>query len=103
MSTGKYYRGSHKRRLGIFHASQLLFYPLLATALATGWNSLAGLIVIGLFLIRLGSVCLVFSRFARKLGENKILQFSLLWDLLHPFFNFIFVFSNLMGNTKRWQ
>lgn len=103
MSTGKYYRGSHKRRLGMFHASQLLFYPLFATALVTGWNSLAGLIVAGLFLLRAGSVWLVFSRFARKLGENKILAFSFLWDLLHPYFNFIFVFSSLQGNTKRWQ
>jgi poly-beta-1,6-N-acetyl-D-glucosamine synthase len=103
MSTGKYYRGSHKRRLGLLHASSLLFYPLLAMALVTGWDSLAGSIAAGLFLLRTGSVWLVFSRFAQKLGEKKILAFSLLWDLLHPYLNFIFVFASLLGNTKRWK
>jgi poly-beta-1,6-N-acetyl-D-glucosamine synthase len=103
MSTGRYYKGGHKRRLGIFHFSQLLFFPLLVLCLATGWNSLVGIVVSGLFLLRTATLLIIFSRFAARLGEKKIFPFSFILDLIHPFISFIFVFSSFSGTTRRWK
>lgn len=103
MGTGRYYKAAHKRRLGIFNLSQISFYPLLVFCMVSGWESLAGIAAAALFLLRTFSVQLIQYRFSLKLNERKIFPFSLLLDLIHPFLNFIFVFSNLSGTTRSWK
>lgn len=103
LSTARHYKKGHKRRLGIFWFSQTVYYPLLALSLVYAGESLFGILVAGLFLLRTFSVLLIFFRFGKNLREERMFPVSLLFDIMYPLFNLIFVVLSQFGPTKRWK
>ena len=100
MSTGTFYKASHKFRLGVYFSTKILFYISLAVLIIIGfpWQ-----IILGLWLMRLMVQMLIFGKCMKKLSE-----FDIVW--LVPFFDLAVIFvypsialSNLLFKDKTWK
>jgi glycosyltransferase involved in cell wall biosynthesis len=100
VSTAKYYKWSHKILLGLFYASQLMFWVLAGILLSIGYQLFWVVILIGLrFFIQLLSVG--FS--SKKLGENDLILLGPFLELfLIPIQLSIFI-ANLLSKPKHWK
>jgi glycosyltransferase involved in cell wall biosynthesis len=88
-STGKFYKRSHQVLLGLYTASFFLFYPLFVSALLFfDWRY--ALILFGL---RLVVQAVIWQRSMKKLGEEDLFPFFILWDLWQFFYYIIFARS----------
>ena len=103
LSTGKRYKKRHKRLLGLYQLSLLLFYPLwLGIILWLGF-SMAGLIATAAFILRLASAQLIYSKTAAKLHENKNYVFSLIGEPMLVLIYLVTGVSLLMHETTAWK
>lgn len=101
--TRKYYKKKHKRLLGMFSFTGLLFYPLLVLALLFNGMDLLSYVIIAFFLLRLITIMVIFSRITSRFNEKKLIPFTLLFDLFYPFINLIFVFAGLFYTKQTWK
>jgi cellulose synthase/poly-beta-1,6-N-acetylglucosamine synthase-like glycosyltransferase len=81
LSTGKLYKKKHKRLLGMYYATHLLFYTALATCLLLDINTWP--LVIGIFLLRVAALFSVFYPSALKLNCTMVAWFLPLLDVLY--------------------
>lgn len=100
MSTGKYYKASHKFGLVTFFISLFLFYASLVALIIIGfqWE-----IILTAWLVRLLIQMIIFGRCMKKLSE-----FDIVWMV--PFFDLAVVvlypalsISNLLFKDKTWK
>ena len=103
MTTGKYYRPKFKFLLGLFSLSQGLFYVLFVLILACCFFSTISLIASAIFIIRMISMLIIFSRTGKKFNQSRLSLYSPLFDFIMLGLNLIFSFSALFFNNKRWK
>ena len=89
--------------LGFFSFTHFVFYPLLAATLILGGLTEISIIAAGLFLLRLITILIMYSRLATSFGERSLFPFSPVFDLLRPFINFVFVVASLFYTNQRWK
>ena len=99
LTTGAYYKNKHKFLLIIEPFSRIIFYSSLIMLLAQ-WTFPQ--VVIAAFLFRT-IIQLTFFKFAMiRLNEKKILLSSFLFDILAPFYNLVFLLSEIfLTRSKR--
>ncbi len=100
LSTGKYYKLSHKLMLGSYQLSLLLFICLfvLLVVLQTSLY-----LIVGLFVIRYVIQMLIFNLSMNKLGGKDLLLFAPFLELFILFFQPILVISNFVKKNSRWS
>jgi len=101
MTTGKYYKGKHKRALGIYYASLFLFYGSLIALLCL--NIMAWPVVVGIYLARLISQVIVYYNAAVKLKCTKMMWGLPLLDVLYVLYLLVYGTKGLFTkNVKQW-
>jgi cellulose synthase/poly-beta-1,6-N-acetylglucosamine synthase-like glycosyltransferase len=103
LSTSGMYKFSDKFLLGLFGLSHTFFYISLAAFLIYAQWSLALLIALGLFLIKLISLMLLYYYAGKKYNEPKLFLYSPLLDVVFAFLNPIFAISNLVYRKNTWK
>lgn len=99
MTTGKFYKSSHKWLLGSFYTSHLLFYAGLISALCTDINTWQ--IVTGLYLLRLVSQYVVYYQTANKLKSTSILWALPILDLIYVVYIYIYGTAGLFTRKRK--
>lgn len=100
LTTGKYYRFKHKLVLGVYSFSFYMFLTLFIILLLLNSQIEIALII---FVTRLLSQLVLFSRLFYKLKEKKLLLLSPIIELIITFVYPIMVFSNLVHKESRWK
>ncbi len=101
MTTGKLYKPKHKRMLGLFYSSHLLFYLALAALLLLNMNWWPE--VLAIYFIRLISQYLVYWQVAKKLKSTQVLFLLPLLDVVFLFLVFLFGFKGIFVRKKsKW-
>ena len=97
-STGKFYKASHKFWLGLYAASQTLFYPLFVLSLVVfdwRWALIP-------FALRLLTQSLIWNKAMKKLGEEDLFPLFLFWDLWQLFYYVLFAPALWKKPKKTW-
>ena len=101
MSTGKYYKTSHKRMLGTYYAAMMLFYALVAANLLV--NIYAWPFVVGIFAVKFISQTIVFYLSGKKLKYQSIAYGLLLLDFVYVFYLLVYGTKGYFTkNRKQW-
>jgi len=100
MSTGKYYKTSHKISLSIQNGSAFLFYALLIALLILRfeWRILLSLYALSL-LLRLPIV----YKASTKLNEKDLVWAFPILDIINSFLQPVFYTANLITKQKTWK
>lgn len=98
--TGKFYKSSHKRLLGFFNISHILFYTFLTLALVFGYTY--WYIIIGIYILRLMVQSIVLFKSMDKLRISKIFGFFLLFDILMVPYYLIVGLAGLVTKKLKW-
>jgi glycosyltransferase involved in cell wall biosynthesis len=98
-TTSKYYKSSHKLLLGLYAASQFLYYPVFLLSLFFySWQY--SLIVFGTrFIIQL----IVLQRSTRKLNEKDLFPLFIFFDIWMFFYYIIFAAALLKRPKPSWK
>ena len=97
-TTAKFYKTKHKFLLGLYTATQFLFYPLLiATALLYDWR--IALIILGIKLMIQG---FVYYKAMKKMNESDLFPYFILLDLWMFFYYIVFAPSLWKKAEKNW-
>lgn len=101
ISTGKYYKGKHKRLLGTYYLFSILFYGFIAAVLSVNlglWPYLCGI-----FGVKLISQSIVFWLNGKKLKCQHLVFNLLLLDLLYVLYLIVYGTKGLFTkNRKQW-
>jgi hypothetical protein len=98
-TTAKFYKPKHKFLLGLYFATQFIFYPLLvATALFFDWK--LALILFGVRLLVQG---FILSKSMSKMGEKDLWPWFIFLDMWMFFYYIIFAPALWRRPAKRWQ
>lgn len=101
MTTGKYYKPSHKLTLGIYYSSLFLFYGALIAALAVDLQTWP--IVVGIFALRFISQEIIFYAAAKKLKCTSIAGALIFLDVMYMFYLMVYGTKGLFTkNQKEW-
>ena len=101
MSTGKFYKTSHKRMLGAYYAAMMLFYALVAANLLV--NIYAWPFVVGIFAVKFISQTIVFYLSGKKLKYQSIAYGLLLLDFVYVFYLLVYGTKGYFTkNRKQW-
>jgi glycosyltransferase involved in cell wall biosynthesis len=103
LTTGKYYKRRHKRLLGIFSVTQFVFYPLLIAIILLCGIEMLSILAAGIFLLRLFTLMIIFSKVTARFNEQNIFPYSVLFELVYPYINFIFVLASLFYSKQTWK
>ncbi len=93
LTTGKYYKKSIKYILFAENLSRLIYYASFAFLMV---NQVALLIILPVFIVRLTIQLIVYKLSMRKLKEKSLLLPSIIYDIVLPFINFYFIFTNMV-------
>jgi glycosyltransferase involved in cell wall biosynthesis len=98
-TTSKYYKPMHKFLLGLYAASQFLFYPVLfTTCIFYNWKFC--LIGLGIVLIL---QTIVYAKTMKKLGEKDLFPLFIFFELWMFFYYIIFAPSLLRKPKASWK
>jgi cellulose synthase/poly-beta-1,6-N-acetylglucosamine synthase-like glycosyltransferase len=99
LTTGRFYRTSHKLVLGLFSLSQLLFIGLLIALaiLKVDWMLLSGI-----FALRLISQLIIIKKSMIRLNEKHFLLLSPLFEISLMLINLLLGFSGLFSKKTQW-
>ena len=98
-TTAKFYKPKHKFLLGLYFASQFLFYPLVvAVAILYDWR-----LAIGLFGLRLLVQGLVFYKAMARMGEKDLWPFFPFLDMWMFFYYIIFAPALWKKPKRQWN
>jgi hypothetical protein len=101
MTTGKYYKGKHKRVLGIYYSAIMLFYSFLGTTLI--FNIYSWPIVSGIFAVKYISQSIVFYMSGKKLKYQSLVFNLLILDIVYLFYMITYGTKGLFTkNRKQW-
>ncbi len=98
-STAKYYKAPHKFLLGLYTASQFLFYPLLLTA-AIFYSWKLSLILFGIRFLVQG---IIYFLAMKKLNEKDLWPYFLFLDIWMFFYYIIFARSLWNKPRRNWS
>lgn len=97
-TTAKYYKPKHKFLLGLYFATQFLFYPLLAASfIFFDWR-----LVLGVFGLRLLVQAIILRKSMHKLGEGDLWPWFLFLDMWMFFYYLIFAPALWRRPKKGW-
>jgi len=85
-STSRFYRPIHKILLGLYAFSQFIFYPLLI-AVMIFYNPVYGLLILA---IKLFIQAILYARILKKLGEQDLFPWFIIFDIWMFFYYIIF-------------
>jgi cellulose synthase/poly-beta-1,6-N-acetylglucosamine synthase-like glycosyltransferase len=100
LSTGRYYKFSHKFLLGGYMVSLIGVYGLLIILLIINFHPI---IVASLFIIRLISQLLIFNFVFKRLLEKKLLLFSPAIELIITLIYPIIGLTNFVSKESKWK
>lgn len=106
LTTGQYYKFSHKFLLGLFSVSNMLCYVIffaLLTLLLLKMVLYPVLLVCGLFILKVISQLIIFKKTMTKLQERNLLLISPLLDLIFVFLTPFFALSNYFIRDTKWK
>lgn len=103
LSTGIYYRGGDKFRLGLFAFSHTMFYISLIVFLILMKCCLTLYIALGLIFIKYFSLLLILNYAGKKFNERKLFLYSPIFDMIFAFLNPVFAISNLLYRKNKWK
>jgi len=110
LSTGAHYTFSVKFLLGMYAASQLLFYiSFIALLFAAPFASIDPHpyiyygVVVFIFLLRFVSLWIVFSKSSQKLGENGLFWVYPWAEIFFIIFTPMLAISNLLVKKPKWK
>ena len=100
LTTGKHYKSNHKRLLGIYYISNLIFYLSLITLLVLqfDWR-----IIVGIYLFRLIIQLWIFGKGMSRLNELDLIWLIPFLDLFLLLLYPILSLSNLISKPKIWK
>lgn len=97
-STAKFYKSKHKFLLGLYFATQFIFYPLLAAAIIFyDWR-----LVLAVFGIRFLLQAFVLFKAMKKMGENDLWPWFIFLDMWMFFYYIIFAPALWRNPRKDW-
>jgi hypothetical protein len=98
-TTGKYYKKIHKLFLGLYSISHFLYYPLfISSMIFYEWEYC--LIIFGVrFILQL----IVYSKTTKKLNENDLFPYFLIFDIWMFFYYLIFASSLIKKPSQHWK
>lgn len=97
-TTAKFYKFQHKFLLGLYFATQFVFYPLLVAAVIMyDWR-----VALGLFGIRLLLQGFVLYRSMKKMGEEDLWPWFILLDMWMFFYYILFAPALWRSPRKGW-
>jgi glycosyltransferase involved in cell wall biosynthesis len=98
-TTAKYYKPKHKFLLGLYFATQFVFYPLLAAAIIFyDWR-----FVIGVFGIRFFLQAFILHRSMKKMGEKDLWPWFVFLDMWMFFYYIIFAPALWRKPRQHWN
>jgi glycosyltransferase involved in cell wall biosynthesis len=98
-TTSKYYKPMHKFLLGLYAASQFLFYPvLIAACISYNWK----FVLIGWGVVLLLQT-IVYAKTMKKLGEKDLFPLFIFFELWMFFYYIIFAPSLLRKPKASWK
>jgi cellulose synthase/poly-beta-1,6-N-acetylglucosamine synthase-like glycosyltransferase len=99
LTTGRFYKASHKLVLGLFSFSQILFIGLLIALaiLKVDWMLLSGI-----FALRLISQMIIIKKSMIRLNEKHFLLLSPLFEIGLMLINLLLGFSGLFSKKTQW-
>jgi len=100
LSTIRHYRFKHKFLLGTYSSSLWMFYIFLTLLLSFNFSIIP---VLGIFLIRLVTQYIIWSRSLKRLGEKDLLPFVLFYEILLLLLNSGILVSNTFRKPTRWK
>jgi glycosyltransferase involved in cell wall biosynthesis len=100
LSTSTHYKFKHKLLLGLYSFSLVSFYGLFILLLSLNWSVIP---VVGLFILRLFSQYLIFTRCLRQLNEKDLVIFLPFYEVLLLLFNAGTMISNFFHKPTRWK
>jgi cellulose synthase/poly-beta-1,6-N-acetylglucosamine synthase-like glycosyltransferase len=100
LTAGAYYKGKHKLLLALYPVSLLIFYTSFGIAMFQNNNFY---ILSALFTVKVILSMLYFRYLSQKLKENKILFFSMFFELFFVFFNGLIMFFNVFSKQGKWK
>jgi glycosyltransferase involved in cell wall biosynthesis len=97
-TTARYYKPKHKLLLGIYTATQFIFYPLLiASALLSDWR-----IVVGILGVKLLVQGIIYFKAMKRMNESDLWPLFILLDIWMFFYYIIFAPSLWKKAGKAW-
>lgn len=98
-STAKYYREKHKFLLGLYSATQFLFYPfaILAIVFFNWWMALA------VFAVKLILQAFIYFKSMKNLNESDLFPMFLFFDLWMCVYYLLFAPSLFKKEKKTWN
>lgn len=101
MSTGKHYKSSHKRTLGTYYFSLIVFYALIGSALAV--NVFTWPVVVAVFAIKYICQSIVFYLSGKKLRHQSLVFNLLILDFMYVLYLVVYGTRGLFTkNRKHW-
>jgi cellulose synthase/poly-beta-1,6-N-acetylglucosamine synthase-like glycosyltransferase len=100
ITTGKYYKLKHKLLLGGNAVSLFLFYGLFIYLIITGYNYIVLLV---LFLLRLGSALVIFKNCMNRLEERNLLLYLPVFELFFLIYYPIISLSAAVLKEDKWK
>jgi len=98
-TTAKYYKPKHKLLLGLYFATQFIFYPLLAAAfIFYDWRFVAGV-----FILKTGLQAFVLYKSMKKMGEKDLWPWFILLDMWMFFYYIIFAPALWKRPKRQWN
>lgn len=98
--TGGYYKPIHKLALGIFAASQVMFWASAIVLLVLWYQPY---IVIGIVVVRLFSQLLITGKVMNKLSEKGFLFLVPLFELFLMIVSPFLAFANMLNKPVKWR
>lgn len=105
-TTSSLYKLKHKIMLGLFPASNLLFYAALVFLLIALMNKFSsGTIILAgsYYVLKIASQMVVFKKCMKKLDEKNLLLISPVMDLIFVLIYPLFAFSNYLVRDNKWK
>ncbi|MFN2395417.1 MAG: glycosyltransferase [Bacteroidales bacterium] len=103
LSTGVYYKGGDKLRMGLLAFSHTMFYISLIAFLLLMKCCLTLYIALGLIFIKYFSLLLIINYAGKKFNERKLFLYSPIFDMIFAFLNPVFAISNLLYRKNKWK
>jgi cellulose synthase/poly-beta-1,6-N-acetylglucosamine synthase-like glycosyltransferase len=99
LTTGRFYRTSHKIVLGLFSLSQFVFFALLVALAILGVD---WMLLTVIFCLRLISQLIIVKKSMFRLNEKHFFLFSPLFEIGLVFINLILGFKGLFSKKTQW-
>jgi cellulose synthase/poly-beta-1,6-N-acetylglucosamine synthase-like glycosyltransferase len=99
LTTGRFYRLSHKMVLGLYSLTRFLFFGILVALLLLGMD---WMLLTGIFAIRLISQMIILKKCMIRFNEKHFFLLSPLFEIGLIFINTLLGFAGLFSRKTQW-